>query len=221
MSDGSDRTTQRAILGVIALLAAYNALVNEVLPEAVHGVAAACTGLLLWRVGRRAGLSADAVGVGRDGVRAGVGWGLATAAAVVVAIAVIGTLPATQSNFEDASVGALELPSVLWEVAIRIPTVTAGFEEFAFRGVLFALLVLVMPVRRAAIVQAALFGLWHVLPTHGPGSTWADVALAVGFTSVAGIVFAALRWRSGSVIAPLLLHTATNGATLVTAWLVT
>ena len=39
----------------------------------------------------------------------------------------------------------------------------------------------------------------------------------VVFTAVAGVVFAELRRRSGSVVAPLVLHWATNGLAVVAA----
>lgn len=211
---------RRWIVAVVVVLAGYNALVNEVLPSAFDGVAAVVTAGLLWWVAARAGLDAAALGLARDRVRSGLVWGGSVSALVVAVIAVLGVVPATRSNFEDDAIGALEVSSLVWETAVRIPAVTAGFEEFAFRGVLFGLLVLTMSVRRAAIVQAVLFGLWHVLPTHGPDSSWGEVAVAVGFTAAAGIGFAFLQWRSRSLLAPWLVHTATNSATMLTAWLV-
>ena len=46
------------------------------------------------------------------------------------------------------------------------------------------------------------------------------VAGAVGVTFVAGLLFAWLRLRSGSLLAPVLAHVATNGLGLAVAWVV-
>jgi membrane protease YdiL (CAAX protease family) len=70
-----------------------------------------------------------------------------------------------------------------------------------------------------------LFGLWHVLPAldlartnnavAGSGRR-ARLAVAVvgtvAFTAAAGVLFGELRRRSGSLLAPMLLHWATNAA---------
>jgi membrane protease YdiL (CAAX protease family) len=77
-----------------------------------------------------------------------------------------------------------------------------------------------------------LFGAWHVLPAvdgvratsdrdepMARGALIRQVAGTVVFTTVAGLVFALLRQRSGSLIAPFLLHWATNGlGILAAAW---
>jgi tRNA pseudouridine32 synthase/23S rRNA pseudouridine746 synthase len=46
------------------------------------------------------------------------------------------------------------------------------------------------------------------------------VAATVGVTATAGVAFAALRERSGSLLAPIGLHWAINGIGLVTAALI-
>jgi membrane protease YdiL (CAAX protease family) len=69
-------------------------------------------------------------------------------------------------------------------------------------------------------VAALVFGVWHVRPTLGGlaandlvDGTWAR-ALAVlavcVFTAAAGVLLSWLRLRSGSLLAPALLHLATN-----------
>jgi membrane protease YdiL (CAAX protease family) len=68
------------------------------------------------------------------------------------------------------------------------------------------------------------FGVWHVLPTlnslgTNPGASAASgsvllqagaVALVVLATAVAGMFFSWLRLRSGSILAPWLMHTGFN-----------
>ena len=76
-----------------------------------------------------------------------------------------------------------------------------------------------------------LFGLWHVLPAAdgaranaegepvGRAAVARQVVATVAFTTGAGVVFAVLRQESGSLVAPFLLHWATNGlGILAAAW---
>ena len=85
---------------------------------------------------------------------------------------------------------------------------------------------------RGVLVVSALFGLWHVQPTlatmtDNPAVSGASgsadrrllvVVGAVAVTFVAGLVFAWLRLRSRSLLAPVLAHVATNGFGLAVAW---
>jgi membrane protease YdiL (CAAX protease family) len=45
------------------------------------------------------------------------------------------------------------------------------------------------------------------------------VAAVVGATAVAGMGFCWLQWRSRSVVAPIVVHAAVNGAGLLAGWL--
>jgi uncharacterized protein len=87
----------------------------------------------------------------------------------------------------------------------------------------------------AVVVSSALFGLWHIIPSMpaadgnapldaGADSMAATVGLvsgAVVATALAGLVFCWLRLRSGSLLAPMLLHVGTNSGSFAVAWLVT
>ncbi len=86
---------------------------------------------------------------------------------------------------------------------------------------------------RGVLVASLLFGLWHVLPAwevneanpvvgeafgnDGLGQA-AAVVLAVFGTFVAGLGLCALRYWSGSVLAPILVHVTTNSAAYALAW---
>ena len=86
---------------------------------------------------------------------------------------------------------------------------------------------------RGVLVASLLFGLWHVLPAwevneanpvlgdafgnDGLGQA-ATVVLAVLGTFVAGLGLCALRYWSGSVLAPILVHVTTNSAAYALAW---
>jgi membrane protease YdiL (CAAX protease family) len=84
----------------------------------------------------------------------------------------------------------------------------------------------------ATAVTSVLFGLWHVLPAldvTGTSTAISDggrpprrrvlltILGTVLFTALAGVVFAELRRRSDSLVAPVLLHWATNGLAVVAA----
>ena len=114
---------------------------------------------------------------------------------------------------------------------MTIPLGTVVFEEVAFRGVLWGLIAHDHGTVWATCVSSVLFGLWHVLPALGLVRTntalqrspkggrriMLTVLGTVAFTTVAGIVFAELRRRSGSLVAPAGLHWATNGLGVLAA----
>ena len=89
--------------------------------------------------------------------------------------------------------------------------------------------------RRVAVAwSSALFGLWHVLPSgglagynpvvadllDGPAGRLAVTAAAVAATALAGVVLCWLRLRAGSLLAPVMLHVATNSLAYAAAWTV-
>jgi membrane protease YdiL (CAAX protease family) len=111
-------------------------------------------------------------------------------------------------------------------VLVVIPLATVIPEEFAFRGVLWALLRRRWNRTVATAVSSSLFGVWHILPSlsGGPANRAADqfagggtggiVLRTVGtilFTAGAGVLFCELRARSDSLLAPVLAHWSVNG----------
>ena len=99
------------------------------------------------------------------------------------------------------------------------------FEEIAFRAVLWSMLARRMDVWQATLIAALLFGLWHILPSldlhlrnpalsAGKNSRVAQLTAIAGSvvtTSIGALVFTALRVVSGSILAPMGMHWATNG----------
>ena len=114
---------------------------------------------------------------------------------------------------------------------MRIPLGTVLWEETAFRGVLQAALGRVMPGGPAVAVTSCIFGLWHIGPTAaalringlagGPGKMLAGVSAGVAATAAGGVLLSWLRTRSGSLVAPILLHVATNSMGALAAWVIT
>jgi membrane protease YdiL (CAAX protease family) len=81
-------------------------------------------------------------------------------------------------------------------------------EELLFRGVIFALL-LSLPVRRAIVLNGLLFGAMHLI--HGFMDTdWKTAAWKMTVTAVCGMMFTAVRYRSGSLWLCVILHMALN-----------
>jgi uncharacterized protein len=185
-------------------------------------------GLLL--LARSLRLTWAELGLAPIDVGSGMRWG-AVAVAVVAAAVGIGVLLADQVPLIAALLGdqraALPPDELVYQAGLRIPVGTALFEELAFRGVLFAVLVRVSGPWRATLLSSAVFGLWHVAPTivalevndvvaTEPAGVGAIVG-AVAVTAAAGVAFSVLRWRSRSLVAPILAHWATNALGLLAA----
>ncbi|MTV27669.1 CPBP family intramembrane metalloprotease [Nitriliruptoraceae bacterium ZYF776] len=189
----------------------------------------ALTALLLW-VGRRAGLSFESLGLARDRWGSGLRVGLAAFGVVGVAIGIgvllAETVPPIGLLLSDQRAAVTGGDLAVYAL-VRIPLGTALFEEVAFRGVLFAAFLAVTTPWRATWWSSAVFGLWHVAPTAVAlslndlvAASWLGVALIVGavlVTTVAGALFTWLRWRSGSVLAPIVAHVGTNSLGLTAA----
>ena len=130
------------------------------------------------------------------------------------------------------------LPDATWLVAyttlVRIPLGTVVLEETLFRGVLLGLGLRRWSPWRATAFASVLFGLWHVLPasglaanpataglaTSGAGGRAATVAVAVASTALIGAAWCWLRLRARSLLAPALVHLASNSLGYLVAWLV-
>jgi len=164
------------------------------------------------------------LGLGGGRRRSGVRWGLG-AAAVIAAVYALGVLlPATRSLFLDDRYHFAFSRALLFAFVI-IPAGTVLVEEIAFRSVLWGMLARHLSTRWVLVTTSLLFGLWHVLPSLHLATTNQGVADAVGrggaspglavaagtaVTTVGGVVLGELRRRSGSVLASVGMHWATN-----------
>ena len=160
------------------------------------------------------------MGFDRRRLREGLRWGGLGSAAVAAGYTIGLTVPAVRPLLEDARVAGADGGEIAYQVLIRIPLGTVLWEETAFRGVLLAALLRVLPPRTAIGTSAAVFGLWHIRPTLSAtaanelasGSLGRTAAVLSGcvVTAAAGVLFTGLRIRSGSLLAPVLVHAATN-----------
>ncbi|GAA4691166.1 CPBP family intramembrane glutamic endopeptidase [Phytohabitans rumicis] len=213
----------------VALLAAVNVVNNRLTGSSTP--LRAVEVLLLLAFARGCGLSPAELGLARSSWTRGLRWAAVVAVLVAVAYAVALALPPTRPVFldrrADFSVGVAVL-----QAAGPVLVGTVLLEELAFRGLLWGMLRRLRGATFATLVSSALFGLWHVLPAWnlvvhnraaadvlgtGVPSRLAAVALGVAFTAAAGVVLCELRRRSGSLLAPIGLHWATNGMAYVLA----
>ena len=207
---------------LVLALAAWNNILVTRLPGHPRSYVAgnvAATALLLMSA-RAAGLSWAELGLATRHVRAGARWGAACLVVVGAAYAVALAVPAGRPLLTDARMAGLEGGELAYRVLVRIPLGTVLWEEVAFRGVLLAVLIRLLTVRKAVAVSAVVFGVWHVRPTlsalamndlvQGAVPTGLAVLLGCLGTGFAGVVLTWLRLRSGSLLAPALLHLATN-----------
>ena len=163
----------------------------------------------------------------------GARWGVAVTLVGLGAYLVALLTPGLTELFNDSRVDD-GVPRLFYEVFIRIPLGTVLLEEVAFRGVLPAVFEKHVSRLRAVVMASVLFGLWHVLPSlsladvnpvfegllgTGLAGKLGGVAIAVFGTFLIGLWLCFLRYRSGSILAPLIVHTASNTGGYVLAFL--
>lgn len=174
---------------------------------------------------RASGLTWAQLGLARRNHAAGLRWGGAVIAAVALVYLVGVLLPSTREAFLDAR---YHLPpaGALLTAFVMIPVGTVLLEEVAFRSVLWGLLSRHARMWQVLVGSSLLFGLWHVLPASASAvgnqaiavavlgfGAFAKVAVVGGtvlFTALGGLVAGELRRRSGSLLASVGMHWATN-----------
>lgn len=131
-------------------------------------------------------------GLQRSSWRSGLAWGAAAGAVPVVGAVVIAAEPSWLERVRPSDSDLAE-----W-ILFRIPFGTVVCEELVFRSVFDAVSPTLSPM---------FFGLWHIHPARTAGDS---VVGTVIFTAAAGVMFSWLRRRSGSVLAPALMHLSVN-----------
>jgi uncharacterized protein len=198
-------------------------VVDRVVPGADVAIGLGLVACLV-AIARGQGLTAADLGLARSTWPAGLRWGAAAAALVGTAYALAYVTEPVREALPDGEGGLGR--AALWTVLVVIPLGTVLPEEFAFRGLLLALLGRRYGVLAGSLLSSGLFGLWHVVPSLGGGTanaaivgvvgadvvgTVARVVVTVGFTALGGVVLCWLRLRSGSLLAPMLAHWTVNG----------
>ncbi|MFT4088236.1 MAG: CPBP family intramembrane metalloprotease [Gordonia sp. (in: high G+C Gram-positive bacteria)] len=171
------------------------------------------------------GLTVRDLGLARDTWRRGLTYGAVIIAIVVAVIGVGLLIPPIRDLFHNDAYR--DVRGALFSAFVLIPLLTVLPEELLFRGILTGALLRRHSVRTTIIVQAILFGLWHVVSStglssgnqgigdvvgSGPAGMLLGVLGAVAFTAIAGVIFGWLRVRTGSLLPSIALHWAANGA---------
>ncbi|WP_315901371.1 CPBP family intramembrane glutamic endopeptidase [Rhodococcus sp. BP22] len=131
-------------------------------------------------------------GLRRSSWRSGLAWGTAVGAVPVVGAVVIAAQPSWLERVRPSENDLAE-----W-ILFRIPFGTVVCEELVFRSVFDAV---------APALSPMFIGLWHIRPARTAGDS---VVGTVVFTAAAGVMFSWLRRRSGSILAPALMHLSVN-----------
>lgn len=217
VSSRAGHISTRTLTALIASIAVVDIVANVVTPDTAKlplkvGIVVA---YLIW-ARRSAGLTWQELGLGKSELAAGVRWGLLAAAIVGAVILLLVATSSGRSHFEDSGVADDSTAMRVLEPLVIIPIGTVLFEEVIFRGVLLGALLRTTTRRIAIIASAVIFGLWHLPPALGDasGHSFAGaIGIVVGTiaaTTAAGVAFAWLRVRSGSLLAPALAHVASN-----------
>jgi len=223
LASGAVRLGGRTTAFVVASLVALN-LSTHLLGAPAWVRVLAVAGLVV--LVRRRGLTWAQLGLGSDRLRSGVVWAAGSITVVALVYAVGLALPFSRSAFLDVRYH-FDVPEALTSAFVVIPFGTVLAEELAFRSVLHGVLSRHMSVRRAVVVGSVAFGMWHLLPSlhlatanaavgsvvgqAGGAATFVAVGASVLFTTVAGVVLSWWRMRSGSLLASIGMHWATNG----------
>lgn len=217
---------RRTLIALIAALAVIDVILIDQARWTV--VVAAAGTLVILLMARNAGMTRADLGLARERMGAGLRWGGAVSLLVLAAFAAAAFLPFLESAFDDDRTpgGAA---AVLVKVMLIIPLRTVVLEEIAFRGVLWGYIDRRRGHVRATLVSSVLFGLWHVpiaimsLRTNDglerfSGNVVAGIAAVAAVViamTAAGIILSELRRRSGSLLAPALVHWTVNSAATV------
>jgi membrane protease YdiL (CAAX protease family) len=180
--------------------------------------------VLLVALARRRGLTWSDLGLSRRSWLRGAVFAVVAVGVVAAVYAVAAAVPLTRMAFVDVRY-ELPAPKALFTAFVVIPVGTVLVEEIAFRGVLLGLVTRHRGHRWGFALSSVAFGAWHILPSlglnqanaamhavagPGTGGQIGSVLAAVVFTTVAGLLLAELRRRSGSILAAAGLHWAVN-----------
>ncbi|MDF3306573.1 CPBP family intramembrane metalloprotease [Rhodococcus sp. T2V] len=188
---------------------------NVVLPGSGLGpygraVAGGALGLSVVGAARTAGYGIDELGLSASAVRSGLRYGAVASVIPLAGYSIALSVPAARRRVPAGDCAT----DVAGWVGFRIPVGTVAHEELLFRSVLSAMLRRGWTPTTAYALHAVTFGLWHVRAARIAGD---PIAASVLLTGSSAVLFEWLRRRSGSVVAPALLHLSVNIGGVVAA----
>lgn len=177
---------------------------------------------MLTTIGRGSGASWEEMGLRPQESGNGLKIGGASAAAAAAGAVAAMAHPRTRDLLAHEHLHPGGSGAVVWRALTRFPIGTALFEEVAFRGVLPA--VIGGDTGRADVISSVAFAAWHLIPTArlqrgvSGSRTWPAHQRATGAilgavaAGVAGLGLSWFRRRTGSLLAPWLVHATVNSA---------
>ena len=220
------------VLVGVALIV-INIVNNRVAPQEHYLLWAFVGSVVLLAIGLLDGNDFTDMGLGFSYLLPGLIWAGISITAVTLVYLVGAIFKKTREAFADERIGTLSGGRLLFQSLIEVPLGTVLFEEIAFRAVLFSMLARRFGLTTAIVVSAILFGLWHILPSIGTHENNPALGSVVGSgrrgnilailasvvtTTLAGVLFTVMRIFSGSVLAPMGFHWATNGLGYGFSW---
>ncbi len=170
-------------------------------------------------------LSWTNVGLSKDLVLKGAVTALPFMAVVIVGGLIVFLI--NPETFKDSRYQT-DLKTMLTTIFLVLPLMTVILEELAFRGLLFGTLSTYLTQGYALLVSSISFGVWHIFSASNldvsgivSGNAIPKVLIVLTVviaTSIAGAFFTWLRIKSGSLIAPILLHWTINSTGVVLAY---
>jgi membrane protease YdiL (CAAX protease family) len=176
----------------------------------------------LFGVYKLAGLGLTDIGLSREQLGSGFKYGIVAIgliSVVFVSIFLIDRNVFTDKRYDQS------LHTAIISALFFLPLQTVLFEEIAFRGIMPAILKKFNPAYWfALVISSLLFGLWHILSApHGSlagvvtQSNLLIVAAVFIATATAGAILYILRYKSGSLVAPIMVHWFVNGLAITLA----
>lgn len=224
---------RRILGGTVAALVAFTLLRSAHVFGGLADTVLVVLSAVVLLVALRLGMSRAQLGLERDALGRGARFGGTAFLAVLLVVVVAAIIPSTSAFMHDDRV-QVGVGGLLRELVLSILIGTVIPEELLFRGVILGSAVEQWGRRGGIVVSSALFATWHIAPTLATAGGNAEVAEAASSLSgravlvagamvstfIAGLVFAWLRLRSRSLLAPVIAHLSTNGVAFTVAWFV-
>jgi len=135
--------------------------------------------------------------------------GLIPLAVILVAMFMPGQLG---RDIVASGIGDISTDHFLFRVAVQVAFATVMCEEFLFRGLLQVLLVRATAPWPAVLLDAAVFGLWHVtlqyngFKSQRGAARWAAATGGSGVYTLLGLLLATVRQAAGGLLAAIMAH---------------